>query len=101
MTEIDLGLPEREFQRIDLTGKVPDEICVLCARNAIRHVSLGVAATFCTHRGTGAWHIRGAWKVKRQIRPDAFAERLRWVLGLAKLQSAYERDCRDNATRTR
>ena len=101
MTEIDLGLPEREFKRLDLTGKVPDVICSLCAKNAIMHVSLRVAATFCTHSATGAWHIRGAWTVTKQIRPDAFAKRLRWVLGLAKLQLAYERNCLDNGTRTR
>lgn len=101
ITEIVLGL-EREFERLDLTGEAPDVICHACAKNAIRHVSLGVAATFCTHRATGAWRIRGEpWKVKRQIRVDVFGKRLRWVVGLAKLQLAYDRDCLDNATRTR
>ena len=87
-----------EFERVDLTGKVPEVICALCAKNATAHTPTGIIAVHCKHTERGGWRIRGEWTVTRQIRADAFEKRFRWTLGLAKLQLTYERDCLDTAT---
>lgn len=82
-----------EFEKIDLTGAAPAEICPECARLAVLHGPTQTAIMYCSHRLSGAYRVLDRpWKVIRGIEVHHFRDVVARGLTAGELRVELERD---------